>query len=107
MAATMATLCEMDLEMLETVSPFLSAPSRRKLHKAQAIITLLKEDSRMQLTEMAKRTKWPIATIYEYIKEIRRHYNFTIEYAPNKDQCPKFRANKQNKQMQEEPATEE
>lgn len=46
--------------------------------RKKLIIRLLEKDARMQLTEISKVLGIPTSTVFDYLKEIRREYDFTI-----------------------------
>ena len=54
----------------------------RQERQCLKIIHCLNEDFRMTLTDMSKKTKIPISTIFDNLKLLRRHYNFNVVISP-------------------------
>ena len=49
------------------------------VHPSRAIVaSLLHENSRMSLTEMSRRLKVPISSLFDTLKEVEKHFLFTI-----------------------------
>ena len=53
--------------------------SKKRYRKLNKILLLLEKDGRMSLTKIAKEIKLPISTTFEYMKEIKEDYKFTVE----------------------------
>jgi len=51
---------------------------RRKEIIIRAILDCLEKDFRISLTQIHRRTKIPISTIYEHLKRIRKHYQLVL-----------------------------
>ena len=52
-------------------------PSRRDL-RMRKIVEILQNDSRAQLTDISKALGIPTSTVFDYMKDIRREFEFTI-----------------------------
>ncbi|MFQ5620852.1 MAG: winged helix-turn-helix transcriptional regulator [Candidatus Nanoarchaeia archaeon] len=52
---------------------------KRKNERVEQILTLLANDARMQLTTISKELGIPTSTVFDYMKEIRQGYQFTIQ----------------------------
>lgn len=50
-----------------------------KRERMERILALLNKDGRAQLTAISKELGIPTSTVFDYMKEIRKEYNFTIE----------------------------
>ena len=46
--------------------------------KYKKIISILRKDGRATLSNMSKELSIPITTLFEYMKQIKEHYRFTI-----------------------------
>ena len=57
---------------------WLSNVHRRRVERFWQIVSLLQENSRMTLTEMSRRLKVPVSTLYDNIKEVEKFFRFTI-----------------------------
>ena len=51
---------------------------KRRLERFWKVASLLQENSRMSLTEMSRKLRVPIATLFETLKEVEKHFQFTI-----------------------------
>jgi len=56
----------------------LSASQNRRLERFWQVASLLHENSRMSLTEMSGKLKIPVATLFDTLKEVEKHFHFTI-----------------------------
>jgi hypothetical protein len=56
----------------------LNRAQQRRIERFWQVASLLQGNSRMSLTEMAKRLKVPVSTIFDTIKEVEKHFHFTI-----------------------------
>ena len=66
-------------QLQSSVQPFgLSASQNRRLERFWQVASLLHENSRMSLTEISKKLKIPVATVFDTLKEVEKHFNFTI-----------------------------
>jgi len=52
--------------------------NQRKQVRIQQIVDLLSKDSRVQLTEISRELGIPTSTVFDYMKEIRQGYEFTV-----------------------------
>ena len=58
--------------------PCLSDAQKRKVDRFWKVASLLRENSRMSLTEMSNRLKLPISTLFDTLKEVEKYFCFTI-----------------------------
>jgi len=56
----------------------LSKAQKRRIERFWQVASLLHENSRMSLTEMSKKLKIPVTTLFETLKEVEKHFHFTI-----------------------------
>ena len=56
----------------------LNAGQKRKVERFWQVASLLQENSRMSLTEMSRKLKTPVTTLFETLKEVEKHFHFTI-----------------------------
>lgn len=49
-----------------------------KQAKYKKIISILRKDGRATLSNISKELSIPITTVFEYMKQIKEHYRFTI-----------------------------
>ena len=56
----------------------LNAGQKRKVERFWQVASLLQENSRMTLTEMSRKLKIPIRSLFETLKEVEKHFHFTI-----------------------------
>jgi len=67
----------------ETASKFRSAFRPERFSEPQVgrfwqVASLLQENSRMSLTEMSRKLKVPISSLFDTLKEVEKHFHFTI-----------------------------
>jgi hypothetical protein len=62
---------------------WLSDPEKPQVRKFWKLVSLLEENSRMTLTEMARRANIPISTIFDMVKEVGKYFRFTIVLREN------------------------
>jgi hypothetical protein len=66
-------------QLQSSVQPFgLSASQNRRLERFWQVASLLHENSRMSLTEMSGKLKIPVSTLFDTLKEVEKHFHFTI-----------------------------
>jgi hypothetical protein len=66
-------------QLQSSVHPFgLSASQNRRLERFWQVASLLQENSRMSITEISKNLKIPVATVFDTLKEVEKHFHFTI-----------------------------
>lgn len=53
-------------------------PTRKEM-RIQQIVDLLNKNARAQLTEISRALGIPTSTVFDYMKEIKRNYEFTME----------------------------
>ena len=51
---------------------------KRKDIRLKRMVELLEKDSRVQLTEISKELGIPTSTVFDYMKQIKREFEFTI-----------------------------
>ena len=56
----------------------LTEAQNRRVKRFWQVVSLLHENSRMSLVEMSKRLKIPVSTIFDTLKEVEKHFDFTI-----------------------------
>lgn len=52
-------------------------PTRKEM-RMQQIVELLNKDARAQLTEISRALNIPTSTVFDYMKDIKRNYEFTM-----------------------------
>jgi len=67
-------------EQLEEKSEVLglSEAQKRGVKRFWKVASLLQKNSRMSLTQMAKKLKIPVSTAFDTLKEVEKHFHFTI-----------------------------
>jgi hypothetical protein len=67
-------------QLQSSVQPFgLSASQNRRLERFWQVASLQHENSRMSLTEMSRKLKVPISSLFDTLKEVEKHFHFTIK----------------------------
>ena len=56
----------------------LNEGQKRRVERFWQVATLLRENSRMSLTEMSRKLKVPISSLFDSRKEVEKHFHFTI-----------------------------
>jgi hypothetical protein len=56
----------------------LSRAQQRRIERFWQVASLLQENSRMSLTEMSRKLKVPISSLFDTLKEVEKHFHFTI-----------------------------
>lgn len=51
---------------------------KRRMERFWQVASLLQENSRMSITEMSRKLKIPISTLFDTLKDVERHFLFTI-----------------------------
>jgi DNA-directed RNA polymerase subunit M/transcription elongation factor TFIIS len=51
----------------------------------KVIVSLLKDEGRLKLSEISRRTGLPESTVFEYMKLIKKEYDFTIRKKDGRD----------------------
>lgn len=62
---------------------WLSNQQKPQVRRFWKLVSLLEENSRMTLTEMSRRVKIPISTIFDMVKEVEKYFRFTIVLREN------------------------
>ena len=67
-------------KQLQSLGPafLLNKGHKRRVERFWQVASLLHENSRMSLTEMSRKLRVPIATLFETLKEVEKHFHFTI-----------------------------
>ena len=60
------------------LSYWLAGASKRRVERFWQVVALLQENSRMTMTEMSKRLKIPVSTLFETLKQVEKIFDFTI-----------------------------
>ena len=61
-----------------TLGHWLCNNTERKAQRFWEVVSLLEENSRMPLTEMSRRLRVPVSTLFDLLKEIEKFFCFTI-----------------------------
>ena len=56
----------------------LTDAQNRRAKRFWQVVSLLHENSRMSLVEMSKKLKIPVSTLFDTLKEVEKHFDFTI-----------------------------
>ena len=56
----------------------LTEAQNRRMKRFWQVVSLLHENSRMSLVEMSKKLKIPVSTLFDTLKEVEKHFDFTI-----------------------------
>ena len=67
-----------------SLSYWVTGASKRRAKRLWQVVSLLQENSRMTLTEMSKRLKIPVSTLFDTLKEVEKYFQFTIVLRDNK-----------------------
>jgi hypothetical protein len=66
-------------QLQRTDQPYgLSKAQNRRRERFWQVASLLHENSRMSLTEMSRKLKVPISSLFDTLKEVEKHFHFTI-----------------------------
>jgi choline kinase len=65
------------------LSYWMTGVNKRRVERFWQVVSLLQENSRMTLMEMSKRLKIPVSTLFETVKEVEKHFQFTIVLKDN------------------------
>jgi hypothetical protein len=65
------------------LSYWITGATKRRTKRFWQVVLLLQENSRMTLTEMSKRLKIPVSTVFETVKEVEKSFQFTIVLKDN------------------------
>jgi len=57
----------------------------KRKEKARRVAELLCEDARMPLSVMSRRTGLPVSTLFDVLKDIRRHYCVRGVFVPKRE----------------------
>ena len=57
--------------------PTMRKPSRKEM-RMQQIVEYLNKDARAQLTEISRALDIPTSTVFDYMKDIKRNYEFIM-----------------------------
>ena len=57
---------------------WLTGRNKRRVERFWKIVSLLQENSRMSLSEMSRKLKIPVSTLFDTMKEVEKIFHFTI-----------------------------
>lgn len=57
---------------------WLSNAQKRRVERFWQVVSLLEENSRMSLTDMSRRLKVPISTLFDCMEEVEKYFQFTV-----------------------------
>jgi hypothetical protein len=57
---------------------WLNNTQKRRVERFWQVVSLLQENSRMSITEMSGKLKTPVSTLFDILKEVEKHFHFTI-----------------------------
>ena len=57
---------------------WLTGRNKRRIERFWKIVLLLQENSRMSISEMSRRLKIPVSTLFDTLKEVEKIFHFTI-----------------------------
>ena len=57
---------------------WLTGRNKRRVERFWKIVSLLQENSRMSLSEMSRKLKIPVSTLFDTLKEVEKIFHFTI-----------------------------
>jgi len=60
------------------LSYWMTGMSKRRAERFRQVVSLLHDNSRMSLTEMSRKLKIPVSTLFDTLKEIEKVFRFTI-----------------------------
>ena len=69
------------------LSYWLTGANKRRVERFWQIVSLLQENSRMSLTEMSKKLKIPVSTLFDTLKEVEKSFHFTIVLKDRERNC--------------------
>jgi hypothetical protein len=74
-----ARIAELKKQAAKTgLAYWLNNPQKRRVQRLWEIVSLLEEDGRMAMSEIARRLNLPVSTVFDMMKEVERHFRFTI-----------------------------
>jgi len=66
------------------LSYWMTGASKRRAERFWQVVSLLQENSRMTLMEMSRKLKIPASTVFDTLKAVEKHFQFTIVLRDNK-----------------------
>jgi hypothetical protein len=60
------------------ITYWLTGRNKRRVERFWKIVSLLQENSRMSLSEMSRKLKIPVSTLFDTLKEVEKIFHFTI-----------------------------
>jgi len=66
------------------LSYWLTGVNKRRVERFWKVVSLLQENSRMTLVEMSKRLQIPVSTVFDTLKAVEKHFQFTIVLRDNR-----------------------
>ena len=66
------------------LSYWMTGANKRRVVRFWQVVSLLQENSRMTLMEMSRKLKIPASTVFDTLKAVEKHFQFTIVLRDNK-----------------------
>ena len=66
------------------LSYWMSGANKRRAERFWQVVSLLQENSRMTLVEMSRKLKVPVSTVFDTLKAVGKHFQFTIVLRDNR-----------------------
>jgi hypothetical protein len=67
---------------------WLSGAQKRRMERFWKVASLLQENSRMSLTEMSRKLKVSVSTLFDTLKDLEKFFHFTIVLKENEWDAP-------------------
>ncbi len=67
---------------------WLTGRNKRRVERFWKIVSLLQENSRMSLSEMSRKLKIPVSTLFDTLKEVEKIFQFTIVLKDTEGNAP-------------------
>ena len=66
------------------LSYWMTGANKRRAERFWQVVSLLQENSRMTLVEMSRKLKVPVSTVFDTLKAVEKHFQFTIVLRDNR-----------------------
>jgi hypothetical protein len=66
------------------LSYWMTSATKRRAERFWQVVSLLQENSRMTLVQMSRKLKVPVSTVFDTLKAVEKHFQFTIVLRDNK-----------------------
>ena len=66
------------------LSYWMTGANKRRAERFWQVVSLLQENSRMTLMEMSRKLKVPVSTVFDTLKAVEKHFQFTIALRDNR-----------------------